>query len=336
MIRMIHMAGRRSQLSPEAPIAVALKEFGDLVIREQCRELSDAEALAEMREADVLITMWGARPIPPALADDPGRVRYVLNLTGTCREFVPIEIIRSDIPVTNWGDAPARAVAEGAMALLLAVLKDLRGRTEQISAGAWAGAKRFGLSSGTLHGLRLGLYGCGAIGHRFLKLVAPFGPELLVYDPYISDLPDGCRKVETLDELFQHSEVLSVHASLNDNTRGSVTARLLSMLPDQGIVINIARGDIIDQEALFAELKSGRLRAGLDVLANGDSIPADHEARTWPNLVLTCHDINAAHWPTRQRSLGEGDQVALDNLRRFLDGKPLRFEMDEQRYLLST
>ena len=118
MIKMLHMAGRRSQLAFEGPLADALRKLGELTILEQCRELSDEEALARMREADVLLTMWGSRPIPAALASDPGRVRYILNLTGTCREFVPVEVVRSSIPVTNWGDAPARAVAEGAMALL--------------------------------------------------------------------------------------------------------------------------------------------------------------------------------------------------------------------------
>ena len=67
MLKMLHMAGRRSQLSSTGPLADALRELGELEIREQCRELGDAEALARMREADVLLTMWGSRPIPPAL-----------------------------------------------------------------------------------------------------------------------------------------------------------------------------------------------------------------------------------------------------------------------------
>lgn len=336
MLSMLYMAARRSQLAADGPLATELRKLVELVVVEQGRELTDAAALAQMRQADVLLTMWGARPIPAALAADPGRVRYVLHLTGTCRPYVPVEIIRGGIPVTNWGDAPARVVAEGAMALLLAVLKDLRGRTEGVVAGKGAGARELRLPSGTLRGLRLGLYGCGAIGSRFVKLVTPFEPELLAFDPYAASLPDGCRRVDSLDALFEQSEAVAIWAGLSDETRGSVTAARLAKLPDHGIVINAARGEIIDQPALFAELKSGRLRAGLDVLVDDDYLPAGHEAHRWPNLVLTGHDITSAHWPVRPPHLSEGDAIALDNLKRFLAGQPLRFRMDERRYALST
>jgi hypothetical protein len=99
----------------EALLNEQLKDMRALI---DAQRRKHTEALEQMRKADVLITMWGARPIPPALAHDPGRVRYILNLTGTCRPYIPIEVIRGRIAVTNWGDAPARAVAEGAMALL--------------------------------------------------------------------------------------------------------------------------------------------------------------------------------------------------------------------------
>lgn len=336
MIKMLHMAARRSQLNPEKPFTQALKKFGQLEILEQCREMSEVDVLARMREADVLVTMWGAQPVPAALADNPGNVKYVLHLTGTCRQYIPIEIIRSDIPVTNWGTAPANAIAEGAMSLLLAVLKDLRSRTAGVARGDWMGARRLGVPSGTLRNLRLGLYGCGAIGRRFVEMVEPFHPELLVYDPYATSLPDCCQRVDSLEALFEKSEALSVFAGLSDQTQKSVTAGLLAKLPDHGVVINVARGEIIDQEALFAELKSGRLRAGLDVLDNGDSLPPDHEARQWPNLLLTCHDINSALWPNRPGQMSEADEIALENLQNFIAGKPLNFEMDEKRYNLST
>lgn len=335
-ITLLHLAGRRSQLPADGPLAEALREFGTLRIVEQGRDLDDAQALALMREADVLLTMWGARPIPAALAVDPGRVRYILHLTGTCREYVPIEIIRGSIPVTNWGDAPARVVAEGAAALMLAVLKDLRPRTQQIASGQWGSGRKWQLASGTLRGLKIGLYGCGVIGRKFVELLTPFEPEWSVYDPFATDLPQGCHRVQSLEQLFSQSEAVAVWAGLTEQTRGSVTAELLARLPEHGIVINAARGGIIQQEALFAELRSGRLRAGLDVLDNGDSLPPDHEARSWPNLLLTCHDIAAAAWPPRPRQLSDADRVALDNLQRFVSGEPLRFRMDERRYLLST
>jgi phosphoglycerate dehydrogenase-like enzyme len=110
------------------------------------------------------------------------------------------------------------------------------------------------------------------------------------------------------------------------------------MLPKYGIVVNTARGAIVDQEALFAELKSGRLRAGLDVL-DPDTLPPDHEARRWENLIWTCHSIGGGLWPTDgapPAELAPHQEICLDNLRRFLRGEPLRFVMDEVRYARST
>ncbi len=335
MVKILHMA-RRSQIAPGGPLAASLRELGELEIVEETQRLSEREILARMRAADVLITNWASTPIPRALAENPGRLKYVLNLGGTCKATVPIEIIRAGIAVTNWGDAPAQAVAEGAMTLLLAVLKDLRGRIEAVAGGRCRGAKTLGLVSGTLEGLRLGLYGCGFIGRRFVELARPFRPEIGIFDPYVNDLPDDCRRVESLDALFDFSEAVVIWAGLSDETRGSVNAERLARLPDHGIVINCARGEIVDQEALFRELKTGRLRAGLDVLVADNYLPKGHEAHTWPNLIITCHDINSAHWPERTSRLSYGDRVALDNLRRFVAGEPLRFVMDERRYALSS
>ncbi len=336
MLKMLHITNRRPQIAPDGPFANALRELGELRIVEQARELSDDDVAAQMREADVLITNWATRPIPLSVAESPGRLRYVLNIGGTCKASVPIEIIRKGIPVTNWGDTPARAVAEGAMALLLAVLKDLRGRTEALLAGKSWGAGRLGLPSGTLNGLKLGIYGCGVIGQRFVKMVAPFEPELIVFDPYASVLPEGCRRVDSLDKLFGESETVVIWAGLSEETQGTVNAARLAMLPDHGIIINTARGEIIDQDALLAELKTGRLRAGLDVMVADNYLPEGHEAHAWPNLLITCHDINSAHWPVRAPHLGYGDKIALDNLKRFIAGEPLRFVMDETRYLRSS
>lgn len=336
LLKILYMANRRSRINADGPFVKAVRQIGDLEIKEQCRDLSEEEVLALMRGADVIMTIWGAKRVPVALATDPGRVRYVINLSGSCRECIPPEIVDSPIAVTNWGTAPANVIAEGAMALFLAVLKDLRGRTRAISAGEWAGAKRLGLPSGSLKGLKVGLYGCGAIGRRFVELILPFKPKLYAYDPFAVALPEGCERVDSLEALFEESEAMAVHAGLSDETRGSVTAELLSLLPDHGVIINVARGEIIDQDALFAELKTGRLRAGLDVLAGNDSVPADHECRQWPNLLMTCHDINSAHWPERPEGLSDAEEIALENLKRFASDEPLHFLMDSQRYALSS
>lgn len=336
MTRMLYMAAKRPLLAPDSPLAKALREQGELEIVADGKSLTDEQALEKMRQADVIITHWAARRIPKELASDPGNVRYILNLGGTCKATVPIEIIRSKIPVTNWGDTPARAVAEGAMSLLLAVLKDLRPRIEVLVDGKSHNLKKIGLTPGTLYETRVGLYGCGAIGNKFVEMLQPFQPEIHIYDPYTKELPQGCQSVQTLDELFEKSEIIVIWSGLSAETKGSVNAARLARLPDQGIIINAARGEIIDQDALCVELEKGRLRAGLDVLENDKYILEDHPLHRLPNVILTTHNINAAFWPKRPPHLNYGDKVALENIRRFQTEEPLRFVMDEDRYLRSS
>lgn len=336
MLKILHISNRGSQVDPDGPLAKALRETAELKIVEQARGLSREDIISEIRRADILITNWASTRIPDAVADDPGKLKYVLNLGGTCKATVPLELIRKGIKVTNWGDTPAQAVAEGAATLLLAVLKDLRGRTEAVSEGKCWGARHLGLPSGTLQGLKLGLYGCGVIGTRFVEMMRPFKPEIFIFDPYANGLPEDCRSVESIGELFDESEAVVVWAGLSDETNGSVTAELLAKLPDHGIIVNAARGEIIDQDALFAELESGRLRAGLDVMVADNYFEKGHEAHSWPNLIMTCHDINSAYWPERPPSLGRSGEIAVENVKRFIDGEPLQFVMDEKRYMLSS
>jgi phosphoglycerate dehydrogenase-like enzyme len=106
------------------------------------------------------------------------------------------------------------------------------------------------------------------------------------------------------------------------------------MLPDNGIVINTARGGIIEQDALFAELESGRLLAGLDVL-EPDRLPEGHPAKKWSNAIFSTHSIGKSH-PEGQNVLRPMHQICLENLRRHIAGMSLEFVMDVDRYQRST
>lgn len=336
MLKLLHIA----QGAPDGAVWTgvfreALASVGELTMVADGAALDDARRAALIRAADVLLLGWGSAPVPPEIARERGALRYVCNVTGEMKSWVPPELVDSGVPVTNWGDAPAGAVAEGAMALLLAVLKDLHQHTQAIRRDGWF--LDWTLSGGSLEGLDVGIYGCGAIGRRFVELIRPFGPVLRVFDPFATELPASCARVDSLEALFDASQAIVIHAGLTPETRGSVTADLLRRLPRHGVIVNTARGAIIDQEALFAELASGRLRAGLDVL-EPDALPAGHPARTWENCILTAHHVGRG-WPndglppTRLEAM---HRVCLDNLRRFAAGTPLRFVVDPVAFRRQT
>jgi phosphoglycerate dehydrogenase-like enzyme len=194
------------------------------------------------------------------------------------------------------------------------------------------------VAQGSVRDLRLGVYGLGAIGRTFCELCQPLGARITAFDPFAPEVP-GVDRAGSLEALFRGSEAIAVHAGLTPATRGSVTRRLLSLLPDHAVFINTARGELVDQEALFDELRRGRLRAGLDVL-EGDALPADHPVRRWPNVIITSHQIGRGDWPGEdlrpEKRLSSLHAIALDNLRRFLAGAPPLHVMTPERYALST
>ena len=338
MKKLLHLAAGTAE--PRAwtrPFVKRLRELGDLEIVEHSDRMSDEEAATRIRECEVLITSWGARSTPVSLAANPGRLRYICHLTGAMGQYIPVELIESAIPVTYWGDAQARAVAEGAMLLLLASLKGLRERIDHVEEGHWRPPEQ-GFRSSMLWNLSLGIYGYGMIGRTFVDMVRPFKPRIRIFDPFAPDIPADCERVESLEALFDGAQAVAIHAGWTDETAGSVTADLLATLPDGGILINTARGAIVNQEALFAELESGRLRAGLDVLVPPEKLPAEHPARRWPNLVLTAHSLSQP-FPkdyVSDDAFEPMHHICLDNVRRHLAGEELTFVMDRGRYELST
>ena len=335
-MHMIHIARTSCEKLMPPAFREKLRELGDLDIVENAAGMSEAEVAERMRQADVVLGGWGTVSAPDSLAEEPGRVRYFCSISGSVRGFVSAAHIDSGIPVTNWGDMPAHEVAEGAMTLLLATLKGLHANIVSVRNGG--GSDTPNRNGGTLRGLKVGIYGFGTIGRKFAEMLHPFECEMRVFDPFVTDLPEYVTPVDSLQELFAHCDAIAIHAGLNDHTRKTVTAELLALLPDHGIIVNTARGDIIDQDALFAELESGRLRAGLDVLAAPENLPPDHPARTWQNLIWTCHDITR-EWPddgAHGEQLHPMHVICLDNLKRFRDGRPLRYVMDKEQFERST
>lgn len=312
-----------------------LRALGELTIVTNARALPAAKVADLIRDCDVALSGWDSAAIPGELAAQPGKLKYACHITGALRDYIPLSLIEAGILVTNWGNAPANDLAEGALALLMAVMKDLhRHILRQRGLNA---ALDNSPAGGGLDGTAVGIYGLGVIGRRFLELLRPFNPVIRIYDPFAAEMPPDCIRAETLEELFEKSRVVVIHAGLTDTTRHSVTAELLARLPDQGILINTARGGIVNHEALTREVRAGRLRAGLDV-TEPEPLPLDHPLRQCPGCIITPHCIGNVRPedPTRPPRLDKMHQICLDNLRRFMRGEPVKFRMDRKRYLLST
>jgi len=178
-----------------------------------------------------------------------------------------------------------------------------------------------GAGADTLRGRTVGLLGFGRIGQETARLLGPFGPGLLVHDPYVSAAAvrgKGATPV-TFARLLRESEHLVLAAGLTDATRGLIDRAALGRLPDGATVVNVARGGIVDLAALAVEVRSGRLRCALDVTDPLEPLPVHHPLRRMRGSILTPH-VGAAAVEVR-RAMAD---IVLDALERFSRGERVR------------
>jgi D-3-phosphoglycerate dehydrogenase len=204
------------------------------------------------------------------------------------------------IAVVNQPAYGAPEVASHALALLLAVQRRLLAADRYVRAG-WTGpAGLDGIQP--LDEATVGVLGCGRIGHAFVERVQPLVGQVLVYDAAPVPVPAGAERAASLDSLLARSNVLSLHLPLSESTRGLIGGREIGLLPAGAVVINVARGGIIDEPALADALHSGHvIGAGVDVFAE-EPLPLTSPLLSTPNTVLTPHCASASDRAARRLS----------------------------------
>lgn len=191
------------------------------------------------------------------------------------------------------------ATAEHTFALLLSLIRHIPSAFEAAKEYEW---RRDLYRGRELNGKRLGIIGCGRLGRMVARYGAAFGMRVLVFDPNQNDLPDGIGRCESLHELLAASEIVSLHVPLNEETRRLISAAEFEAMRPGAILVNTARGAVVDEQALLIALESGRLGgAALDVLSQEHTLSTqrDHPlieyARTHDNLIVTPHIAGATY-----------------------------------------
>jgi D-3-phosphoglycerate dehydrogenase / 2-oxoglutarate reductase len=268
-----------------APQAVALIEAAGATLHYMAPYPSAAEvaALAAEVQPDAILSRQG--PVTAAAMEAAPNLRIIARHGVGVDDVDVAEAQRRGILVTRAPGSNTQAVAEHAFALLLALAKSLPLLSSQVADGGWRKAET---KVRDVAGLRLGLVGCGAIGQAVARLAAPFSVSVAAYDPAAPDCP-GIARVSTLHELLVQSDVLSLHLPLLPATRHLIGAAELALLPAGAMVLNTARGGLIDEAALHAAIEAGHLAgAGLDVFED-EPPPKDHPLRLHPRVICTPH-----------------------------------------------
>jgi glyoxylate reductase len=260
--------------------------------------------LAELREplADVEGLIVANEPVPLDLLP---ALRVVANFgVGYDRVDVAACAVRG-VVVTNTPGVLDDAAADLSFALILAVRRQVVEGDRFVRTGGWSGSWSEGGLAEELTGSTLGILGLGRIGSAVARRARGFELRVLYSRRLRADSDLG--EYRDVDALFEESDIVSIHAPLTPETEGLVDARRLALLREGGCLVNTARGEIVDEGALVAELVSGRISAGLDVFAHEPSVP--RELLDLPNVVLTPH-IGSATRQTREAMT----RLVVDNL----------------------
>jgi glycerate dehydrogenase len=276
------------------------------------------EVVARLAQARIAVT--NKVPIrEDQLAQLPELRMIAVAATGT--DVIDVEACRRrGVVVSNIRNYAGATVPEHVMAMILALRRNLFAYRASVEAGAWQRASSFALLDHGIHelaGSRLGLVGYGTLGKAVARLGAAFGMEVCVCNR--SPVNDAGRRSMGLDELLRTSDVVSLHVPLSQATRGMISARELALMKPHALLINTARGGLVDEAALAQVLLQGRIGgAGFDVL-DGEPPRSDNPllALRLPNFMLTPHIA----WASREAMQRLADQL-IENIEAFADGKP--------------
>lgn len=266
-----------------APQALALLEEFDVVYAGKAPQEADLVALCRTHDPVAIIVRYGK--VGAAVMDAAPSLR-VISKHGSGTDTIDKDAARArGIEVRAAAGANAAAVAEQSLALLLACAKSVVQLNERMHAGHWDKATH---KSVELHGRTIGLVGLGAIGQRFARMCDAMGMHVIGFDPFAKDLPPTIRQVD-LATVWRESDAISLHCPLTPDNRNMVNAQTLQACKRGVILVNTARGGLVDEAALLAAVRSGQVAAaGLDSFAV-EPMVAPHPFHGERNIVLSPH-----------------------------------------------
>lgn len=280
--------------------------------------------------ADAVVTGWDSPRISEQMLAGAPNLGAILHSAGSIRPFIPDSVWDSGIRIASANDALGKGVAETTIGLIIAGLKGFFPCAALTRGGLWQAAipaRGFGRVR-ELYDVTIGIIGASRTGRHVLRLLADFDAEVVLADPTISE--EEAREIGVrlvgLDELLRISDVVSLHAPALPKLRHMLQAREFALMKDDAIFINTARGMLIEEASLVAELASGRISAILDVTFPEPS-PEDHPFRRLPNVVLLPHIAGALTTGCRRQG-----RSVVDQLLEFAHGMPMQGEITRSKF----
>ncbi|MEW2256425.1 hydroxyacid dehydrogenase [Streptomyces sp. NPDC047869] len=304
-------------------LLAGLREHVDIDPALVAEDLTEPRVREALARTEVLITGWGCPLLDAAALDAAPRLRAVLHAAGSVKGFTTPEVFERGIAVSSAAAANALPVAEYTLAMILLSGKDVFASRELLR-----GRRAFpygdilpGIGN---YGRRVGVVGASRIGRRVVELLRPHDLRVSLSDPYVDEAGAARLGVPLLplDDLLRGSDTVTLHAPDTPETRHLIGARELALMPSGAVLINTARGALVDHDALVAELRTGRLGAVLDV-TDPEPLPAGSPLFDLPNAFVTPHLAGS-----------QGNEVArlgrtvVEEAARLAAGDPLAYAVD--------
>lgn len=307
-----------SFLTPKA--LKQLNSLGQVERNPYDRQLTVEEVIEFARDADVLITTWGSCKYFKKDVEKMPNLKMIAHAGGTVAPVVATDVYETGVKVISGNDVFAKSVAEGCLCYILAALRRLEHYMGVMRDG---GFRTDVFENRGLFGKKIGIVGFGTIARHLLNLIRWFDLEILIYSSHLTDEEAATYGARTasLEEIFAECDVISIHASNTEKTRGMITRELMESMKSDALLVNTARGAVIDEPAMYEMLLAGRFYAALDVYDEEPPAP-DAPIRQCKNALLMPH----MGGPTMDMRGVVTTELCKD-IARLEKGEPLQYEI---------
>jgi phosphoglycerate dehydrogenase-like enzyme len=302
----------------------ALMKRAEIVFRDKALAGED-DAAAKLKDFDILLTMRERTPFPASLVRRLPKLK-MLGMTGMRAPSIDIGALRAQgvVVCCTGGGANGANTAELALGLMIAAARGIPAGDAAIRAGRFQEGTKPGFE---LDGKTLGVVGLGRLGARMAAIGRVLGMRVIAWSQNLT--PEKAKAQGAVmvakDELMSTADVVTLHLVLSDRTRGIIGAADLQRMKQGAVLVNTSRGPLVDEAALIAVLRAGRITAALDVY-DREPLPAGHPFRSLPNMVMTPH-LGYGSIETFRDFYAQ----SVENALAFLDGKPIRLAAEPSK-----
>ena len=297
----------------------ALKRFAQIIEHDGQFEATKEDLISLLVEADAVITGWDVAPLDNDVIAAAPRLKAMAHMGGSIARYTSDALWDRGIHVFSTASALGQGVAETTLGMIITGMKRIPTLVHQVRSGLWREEDSIAWPPREIHGKTIGIVAASNVGRHLIRMLQVFSVDILVYDPFLSTQDAAALGVTSvgMEELAERSDIITFHAPSKPETRHILSRKLMQVMKDDALIVNTARGVLIDEIALIEELEKGRFYAFLDV-TDPEPPAADSPLRRLDNVAIVPHIAGCI------QDCSQLSELAVENLRRFFAGELLQ------------